>query len=868
MDKMNRFVIKKICVLTFIVLIGIMIFSFNHNYIFGYNQVTLNASSENNNGIELFPDSYQIMLKKLVDDTGHTNWKFRPLYTDIDWNELVTNETNHLHNTIYKSTTSPYPSSWYDSCNKYGDSGYYCASAGITSYYMDCRNFLTETSIFQFLDLSNSSPVSVAQIQEAVRGTFLEGSVNGESYAKMIYDAANQSGEGALSIVVRIFQELGNGRNLPRQITGTDSNYPGVYNFFNWGATDGEGNVDRALQKAKDLGWNSPRTALIEGAKKIANSYTNVGQVNKYLYKFDVVGSSFEDLYTHQYMTNVQDPNSQASTLYSAYDNNNLVDNSLTFIIPVYRNMPAYVKLPSSENIYGNLYYVSSNYSSVAWRTSPSIPSDPSSNRIGYLRKDTIVTMYDKYAGNGFSKISYDGKIGYMSNEYLTPVNTKKDVYFVPGHGKLYFGGEKDPYSLVSYTAQLQNVGWIGWTNDGNTLGTTGENIRLETIKISLYGAIQSEKLQYRAHVQDIGWMNWVSDGEQAGTVNQSKRIEAIQIKLRDLGNYNIKYRVCVEGVTWTNWVQNGETAGTTGQEKKITAIEIKIEEAEPWNDRGIQYKGTQEINKEATVSYNAYLNKAGWLGWRKDGEDAGSSGQRRKLEALKITLNDNIKSEGIQYRAHIQDMGWTNWASDGETVGILDGNKRIEAIQIKLKNGETYDVQYRVHVQDIGWMSWVKNGETAGTEGKLKRIEAIEIKLVEKKPEIKVNVEYKGHVQDVGWMNWVKNGKTAGTTGMSRRVEAIQIKLEGVDSTIKNAISYKVHVQDIGWMDWVSDGKEAGTTGQSKRVEAIQIKLNECLGKTVKYRVHVQDIGWMNWVKNGETAGTTGQSKRIEAIE
>ena len=26
--------------------------------------------------------------KKLVDNTGHTNWKFKPFYTDIDWNEF------------------------------------------------------------------------------------------------------------------------------------------------------------------------------------------------------------------------------------------------------------------------------------------------------------------------------------------------------------------------------------------------------------------------------------------------------------------------------------------------------------------------------------------------------------------------------------------------------------------------------------------------------------------------------------------------------------------------------------------------------------------------------------------------------------
>ena len=819
-----------------------------------YNQVTLQPYRGTNNGIKLFPESYQIMLNKLVDSTGHTNWKFRPLYTDIDWNELVKNETNCLHNTIYKSDTSPYPSSWYDSCNQQGDRRYYCASKEITSYYMDPRNFITEKSIFQFLDLSNSSSVSVEQIQEAVKGTYLEGNVNGESYAKIIYDAANESGESAFSIVVRIFQELGVKKTLPNMISGKDSTYPGVYNFFNYGASDGEGNTARGLEYAKRAGWTTPRKALVEGAKLIAGTYTKAGQVNKYLYKFDVVGNTNADLYTHQYMTNVQDPNSQALILYTAYDQVDLLDNSLTFIIPVYKNMPAFVKLPNSQS--GDLYYVSSNYDSVYYR------SEPKGSIIGSLRKDTVVTMLQPNV-NGYGKISCNGTIGYMSMEYLTKVNTKVDKYYVPSQGKEYLGTSKDSNAMISYSAQLQDIGWTGWAKNGETIGTTEQDTRLETIKITLLNEIQSEKLQYRVHVQDIGWMNWVSDGEMAGTVGQSKRIEAIQIKLRDLANYNVKYRVCVEGEQWTDWVANGATAGTTGQNKKITAIQIKIEEATPWDDRGTQYKGTEQQDKDSLINYNTYLQNAGWTGWRKNEELAGSAGQRRKLEALKITLGNEIKNESIQYRAHVQDVGWTDWVSDGKEVGIVNGNKRIEAIQIKLKNGNEYDVQYRVHVQDIGWMDWKSNGETAGTTGQLKRIEAIQIKLIKKQ---NVTISYKTHIQDIGWMDWVSNGKTSGVTGQSKRAEAIQIKLDGTN--ISNAIQYKVHVQDIGWMDWVSDGKIAGTTNQSKRVEAIQIKLNSQIGKNVQYRVHVQDIGWMDWKQNGEIAGTVGESKRIEAIE
>ncbi|MCM3361052.1 MULTISPECIES: hypothetical protein [Bacillaceae] len=39
----------------------------------------------------------------------------------------------------------------------------------------------------------------------------------------------------------------------------------------------------------------------------------------------------------------------------------------------------------------------------------------------------------------------------------------------------------------------------------------------------------------------------------------------------------NVQYRVHVEYEGWTEWKRNGEDAGTTGQSKRIEAIEIKF---------------------------------------------------------------------------------------------------------------------------------------------------------------------------------------------------------------------------------------------------------------------------------------------------
>lgn len=273
--------------------------------------------------------------------------------------------------------------------------------------------------------------------------------------------------------------------------------------------------------------------------------------------------------------------------------------------------------------------------------------------------------------------------------------------------------------------------------------------------------------------------------------------------------------------------------------------------------------KPDEEPEKEPSISYTTHIQDIGWQNQVKDGEMAGTEGQSKRLEAIKITLKD-LSGVKIKYQTHIQDIGWQDWKYDGTLAGTEGQSKRLEAIKIELEESDKYSIMYRVHIQDIGWQDWRHDGEKAGTEGQSKRLEAIQIKIVEKQTSISVN--YSVHVQDIGWQNWKAEEKIAGTEGQSKRLEAIKIELL---TNIKNLkLKYRVHIQDIGWQDWKDSEEMAGTEGQSKRLEAIQIKLENTQDYSIEYRVHVQDIGWQDWVKDGKTSGTEGQSKRLEAIQ
>lgn len=287
------------------------------------------------------------------------------------------------------------------------------------------------------------------------------------------------------------------------------------------------------------------------------------------------------------------------------------------------------------------------------------------------------------------------------------------------------------------------------------------------------------------------------------------------------------------------------------------------------------------ETKPDIEVSYSTHVQKNGWMDYVTNGASGGTAGEAKRLESIKIKLNNSTYEGGISYRTHVQKYGWMDWVSDDAVSGTTGEAKRVEAIQIKLTGevAEYYDVYYRVHVQNYGWLGWAGNGQSAGSCGASKRVEAIQICLVEKGGEApgatsnrfvnKSNlVKYSTHVQVLGWRPYSYDGEANGSWGINKRLEGITISLNTNEYT--GDIQYRTHVQTYGWMDWISNGALSGTTGEAKRLEAIEIKLTGEIAEhyNIYYRVHCQTYGWMNWVKNGEKAGTEGERKRLEAIQ
>ncbi|WP_086313928.1 hypothetical protein A5821_001477 [Enterococcus sp. 7F3_DIV0205] len=431
----------------------------------------------------------------------------------------------------------------------------------------------------------------------------------------------------------------------------------------------------------------------------------------------------------------------------------------------------------------------------------------------------------------------------------------------------------------LNYTIHNEKLGWLAGQENGES--SAFPNDRIEAIKIGIDGLEAGVSgIQYRSHVANIGWQDFVNDNEISGVAGQ--RLEAIQIQLKDVlkDKYDVYYRVKVQNFGWLDWASNGQTAGTMSFAYQIEGIQIQLKEkgqAAPGSTKrpSVQYK-------QPNVKYQSHIKNIGWQSTKSNGQLSGTVGQNKRLEALKIAVDNTPVAGGIEYRSHVQDYGWQNYVGNNVVSGTVGKQKQVEALSVRL-TGEManhFDLYYRVHAKNFGWLDWASNGQNAGTAGFSYQLESIEMKLVRKGTNIsgaknryfvqfkQPDISYQSHVQDLGWQAPSKNGQTSGTVGKSKRVEAIKIKVD--NAPVSGGIQYRSHVQDYGWQGYVSNNQLSGTVGKAKRVEAFDIRLTGELAKhfNVYYRTHAEYFGWLGWNKNGGISGTSGYGFRLEGLD
>ncbi len=494
---------------------------------------------------------------------------------------------------------------------------------------MDPRNFLNEVRIFQFEGLSyveNSNQLNT--IEKILYGTeFYNTKVSyintqgqtinmTEKYADLILRAAQTSKVSSYHLASRIKQEVGPFLSHS-SISGKVPGYEALYNFYNIGATSSSepmGAIINGLKYARDghgassetrtkylIPWNTKERAITGGGIFIGSSYINIGQDTIYLQKFHVVDNRGGELFWHQYMTNVLAPYSESNIIYKGYVNSNLLDTDMTFVIPIYNNMP---ELPCKRPSILDKDYVQDNTKVYADVTNTlNIRSGPSTTyeTITTVTSKDIMTRIEKGVQNGelWDRVVLEnGIVGYAFQSYLkelpavqiNKINLSLDKTTINKNEseklKIEILPEEAKDQKITFSSSNPNI--ISVDQSGNIFGvSSGEATITATAENGVKGSI---------------------------TLNVYSKVEEIKLDIENLTlqegeSYNLKATIYPEDATNKNITFDSENndIATVNQSGKITAIKegttkITVTSQESQNAQNDENKQREKNTKNNVI--------------------------------------------------------------------------------------------------------------------------------------------------------------------------------------------------------------------------------------------------------------------------
>ena len=401
-----------------------------------------------------FPSSYWPYLLEI--HARHPSWIFEAEQLPMTFDAAVNGETTYGGSLLdgggfdvgYLSTSSYSYNILQDRfIEQDGEDGWFNASKEAIAYYLDPRTYLNEKYIFAFETLRYKNNQSATVVKNFFSGTsifptpykyynsltknssglYSDGSTG--DYAKDIVKACSDSeiNISALHASSRIKLEMGtsgSGSSTGGAFTYCGKKYSGYYNFYNIGSYktkcsngDEMGSVASGLFNAYNKGWNTPYKSIKGGASFLANNYISLNQDTIYYEKFDV--STNNGHYDHQYQTNISAPVHEGGETYLGYVGSlpSYLNTAITFVIPVYKEMPNYAvvapRLGNPNNYLSSLKIDGTSVSNFSYNT------------FGYNKAVSASTTSVKITAtaiNANAKISGTGTITLNSNTKVIPI--------------------------------------------------------------------------------------------------------------------------------------------------------------------------------------------------------------------------------------------------------------------------------------------------------------------------------------------------------------------------------------------------------------------------------------------------------------
>ncbi len=462
-----------------IILIFLMTFSLLEATI-TWNTVSATSNRYIYNGNNLDTNTYRGFKEKIdALKSAHPAWNFVIMETGLDWNQTIVAESSFAGSSPY-SLIQGKGGNWI--CSSCGDKAYdngswYHASENAIKYYMDARNWLNDTVyLLQFLQLGYVE-TSDENIYNALNGTFLYSMDN----ARAINNACKNKQANLFFIIARILQEQSANGSATYKMTDGDGNV--YYNLFNIGAS-GNGTdqiIANALATAKSRGWTSVQSSIEGGIQVLFNGYLSNKQDTLYLNKFDV--ESYNGVYRNQYMQNIEAPISESKIMYNKIKNTELLNQTLTFVIPVFYNMPA--EACTSPDGAGEIgpknIKIKDGHSEINVREQKST----SSNIVSTIYDSNTVILSSERYGDGWHRVVLEnGTQGYIffNTEYFEEINditNCSEQMTITGDEVCLRAGPSRTQSVITTLANGQQLTRIDNTGRYNIDGITWDRVVL-----------------------------------------------------------------------------------------------------------------------------------------------------------------------------------------------------------------------------------------------------------------------------------------------------------------------------------------------------------------------------------------------------
>ncbi len=358
---------------------------------------------------------------------AHPNWSFEPVYLNLDFDDAVEGEYKGKKTNLIDSNV--YQGSWIRN-DPYHSGNWYSPSEKAVAYFMDIRNFLNEKDIFQFQNVNDylEESVTIEGLKGETKGTWLE------KFTTDLDKACKDEDVNPYFILARLFQEQGS-KSFDKTssiATGMKDGNKTYYNPFNIGAKVGD-DYNTALARAKDEGWDSMEKGIEGGIEILKKNYLDKKQNTLYMQKFDVDASNGTTLYTNQYMQNLSAAYSEARILQGMYEDENHLNLSFTFLIPLYENMSKDVSpRPTNDN-----EAMSAKVINVTSHLNIRASASTSGKDLGDLHAGDIVLSVERGINSKWHRIVTTSRdengysiVGYVSGDYLEIINDKTNANY------------------------------------------------------------------------------------------------------------------------------------------------------------------------------------------------------------------------------------------------------------------------------------------------------------------------------------------------------------------------------------------------------------------------------------------------------